>query len=255
MSAPTIPELFVPFVDDPASCAVLTDFDGTLSGVVAEPDDARPLPGVPELLDRLAERYATVGVVSGRPLAFLERHFGPGIELVGLYGIEARRGGVRREHPDAAHWRSVVDEVVELAHRSFPAGVGVEPKGYAMTLHYRQAPEHRAHIEQWAEEQAAHTGLVVAASRQSVELNLPIDVDKGHAVTDLAGDRAHVCFLGDDRADLEAFHALAALRRAGRHTVAVAVESDETPHELIEAADLTLGGPEDVRHLLEALAG
>ena len=154
-----------------------------------------------------------------------------------------------------AAWRPVVDEVVARARRDLPAAVGIEPKGLALTLHYRQAPEHRAAIEGWAEDQAARTGLVVAESRRSVELNLPIEVDKGSVVTQLAGAAGQVCFLGDDLADLAGFEALAALRGAGRRTVAVAVESSETPDELLAAADLVLGGPHEVVELLRALAG
>lgn len=250
-----LPDAFAPFVADPTRSAVLTDFDGTLASVVAEPAAARPLPGVPGLLDALAGRYGVVGVISGRPLAFLEEHLGHRVDLVGLYGLEERLDGARREHPEVAAWRPVVDEVVARARRDLPTGVGVEPKGLALTLHYRQAPEHREVIERWAVGEAARTGLVVAESRRSVELNLPIDVGKGRAVTRLAGAADQVCFLGDDIADLAGFAALAALRAAGRRTVAVAVESDESPDELLAAADLVLTGPHEVVELLRALAG
>ena len=52
------------------------DFDGTLSPIVADPADARPLTGAPELLAELARSFAVVAVVSGRPAAFLVRPLG-----------------------------------------------------------------------------------------------------------------------------------------------------------------------------------
>jgi trehalose 6-phosphate phosphatase len=47
--------------------ALCLDFDGTLSPIVPDPDAARPLKGVVELLGRLAARYTAVALVSGRP--------------------------------------------------------------------------------------------------------------------------------------------------------------------------------------------
>ena len=63
---------------------------GTLSAIVNDPVAARPLPGVPDLLARLAARFGLVAVVSGRPTAFLAEvlQSPPGVTLVGLYGLE-----------------------------------------------------------------------------------------------------------------------------------------------------------------------
>ena len=52
---------------------MFVDFDGTLAPIVEIPDQARPCRERPELLARLAVRYARVAVVSGRPVAFLAR--------------------------------------------------------------------------------------------------------------------------------------------------------------------------------------
>ncbi len=60
----------------PEAAAILTDFDGTLAAIVDDPAAARPLDGVPALLDELADRYALVAVLSGRPVAFLQQLLG-----------------------------------------------------------------------------------------------------------------------------------------------------------------------------------
>ena len=49
----------------PERAALLTDFDGTLSEIVADPATARPVPGVVEVLGRLTDRLGLVGVVHG----------------------------------------------------------------------------------------------------------------------------------------------------------------------------------------------
>ena len=73
----------------PGDAAVLCDFDGTLAPIVAEPETARPLPGVTDVLAVLAARYRLVAVASGRPAAFLVEHLDvPGLERWGSYGLE-----------------------------------------------------------------------------------------------------------------------------------------------------------------------
>ena len=42
-----------------------------------------------------AERYAVVGVLSGRPVAFLQEWLPSSVLLSGLYGLEVVRAGVR----------------------------------------------------------------------------------------------------------------------------------------------------------------
>ncbi|MGH9304030.1 MAG: trehalose-phosphatase, partial [Acidimicrobiales bacterium] len=77
---------------DPAATALLTDFDGTLSPIVVEPDSAYPLPGAVEALESLSAQLGAVAVVSGRPASFLVDHLGlstdSAIDLFGLHGVE-----------------------------------------------------------------------------------------------------------------------------------------------------------------------
>ncbi|HSS11457.1 MAG TPA: hypothetical protein VLL25_16350, partial [Acidimicrobiales bacterium] len=87
-----------------------------------------------------------------------------------------------------------------------------------------------------------------------VELRPPVEADKGTVVEELASGLDAVCFIGDDRGDLPAFAALARLAAEGRDTLAIAVNSDEAPTELLAAADVVVDGPSGVLDLLEALA-
>ena len=54
--------------------ALCLDFDGTLSPIVDDPEAARPLEGIVELLEPLADRFAAVALISGRPADFLAEH-------------------------------------------------------------------------------------------------------------------------------------------------------------------------------------
>ena len=75
MSACTsVPEQAAQLVERAQKVALCLDFDGTLSPIVEDPQAARPLPGIVELLGPLAERFAAVALVQGRPAAYLAEH-------------------------------------------------------------------------------------------------------------------------------------------------------------------------------------
>lgn len=239
--------------DDPGSSVILCDFDGTLSPIVDDPARARPLAGVPELLASLADRYRTVGVVSGRPVEFLARFFAPSVALAGLYGLEVEHAGRRVESADAEQWRAVIDAVARAAVADGPAGVAVEPKGLSITLHYRTRPDLAEAVATWAADQAARHGLDARPARMSVELHPPVPVDKGTAATNLSAGARHACFVGDDLGDIAAFAALDRLAAEGLTVLRVAVASTEAPDALLERADLVVDGPPGVRAFLQDL--
>src|SRR4051794_15069652 len=155
------PELLDAIKERAPRAAILSDFDGTLSHIVDEPDAARPLDGVPGLLDELAERYAVVGVLSGRPVKFLEQFLPRTLVLSGLYGLEILRDGVRSDHPTGGSWREAIDDVATLARAARLDGLRVENKGLSLTLHYRGHPELEDDVRALAERQAARSGLEV----------------------------------------------------------------------------------------------
>jgi trehalose 6-phosphate phosphatase len=248
-----LPDIFLPLVRDPDHSALCLDFDGTLSPIVEDPTGARPLPGVPELLGRLAARFALVAVVSGRPIDFLERalHAPPGVRLIGLYGL----GHVG---PDASQWGATIAAAVAEARTEAPDGVYVEPKGLTVTLHWRHAPEAGPWAEAFAAGQAELRGLRVFPGRLSLELRPPLEVDKGTVVASLIagmtdGVRALAVF-GDDLGDLPAFAAASALTADGVSVVRVAVVDEESAPEVAAQADLEVEGPAGAQALLEQLA-
>ncbi|HEY8057872.1 MAG TPA: trehalose-phosphatase [Acidimicrobiales bacterium] len=250
----TVAERLTLFRADPAAVAVVLDYDGTLSPIVADAAAALPQDGVPELLARLRDRLGLVAVVSGRPIDFLAPLLPPGLVLAGLYGLELAVDDQRLDHPQSGNWREVVDDVAGRAEVRGPAGVVVERKGLSLTLHYRTAPDQEAATAAYAAEEAHRSGLVARPARMSWELHPPIEVDKGTAVLDLADDFAAVAFAGDDVGDLPGFDALDELAERGVATLRIAVDSPEAPSELLERGDVVVDGPAGLVTLLESLA-
>jgi trehalose 6-phosphate phosphatase len=256
-----LPALLQPLADEPARSALFLDFDGTLAGIVKDPREARPLPGVPDLLAELAVPFALVAVISGRPTAFLAEilHAPPGVTLAGLYGLErALRGSAHQA------WTAVIDEVVAEAEATAPPGVYVEPKGLTVTLHWRRAPEHQDWVLAFVARQHAARGLMVVQGRHERELRPPLDVDKGTVVRSLVAEHdagaeppVAAAAFGDDVGDLPAFAALHALRvPAGplRVAVCVAAVDSESPAAVADAADLSVPGAAGAVALLRAVA-
>ena len=255
----------------PAATLLATDFDGTLSLIVDDPDAAVPLPGAAQVLQSLAGSLGELAVVSGRPVEFLvDRLSGqlsaagqtsadqtaagqsaadkPGLPdsltLVGLYGLQQIRHGVRSDHPEAVAWPERVAALAAAAETNGPAGMRVELKGLSITLHYRGQPQLLDQVEQYALELAATSGLVARTARMSVELHPPIDVDKGTVLLSLAQPLAGpVLFLGDDVGDLPAFDALDTLSASGLQVFKILAQSEESDDELLRRADLILDGP------------
>jgi trehalose 6-phosphate phosphatase len=247
-----------PLLVDPRATAVVADYDGTLSPIVEDPDEARPVEGTVEVLARLAGVFGVVAVVSGRRLEFLRRQLHgtpPTVRMFGLYGLESSGPGGTAVDPEARSWVPVVDEVARRLASAAPPGVRVEDKELGVTVHWREAPEAASWVASAVHREAERSGLRSQPAKMALELRLPLDVDKGTALRTLVAGCTAACYLGDDTGDLPAFAALTELAAArGMATVSVAVVGTETAPEVIEAADVTVDGPDDALVLLRRLA-
>jgi trehalose 6-phosphate phosphatase len=239
--------------EDPHRTALFVDFDGTLSEIVERAEDARPVPGATDVLERLAARLGRAGIVSGRPVAFLAQQVPvPGLVFAGLYGMEHWIDGTRSIDPRVAPYLDAVAAVVDELTQHLPADL-VEPKaGVSVTLHWRPAPDRADELVAVADELAARHRLAVLRTRCAVEIRPPVAIDKGVAVEALVDGYDVAAFGGDDAGDVPAFRALK--RNARRRSVCIGVRSGEMPDEVAAAADLLVEGPAGVVALLGRVA-
>ncbi|NLV56423.1 MAG: trehalose-phosphatase [Acidimicrobiales bacterium] len=238
-----------------ADAAILTDFDGTLAPIVDEPAAARPLPGAVPALSELAARARIVGVVSGRPVAFIAGHVpDPRIHLSGLYGLERRDAGVVASDPEAERWAAPIAAAATELREALPDGVEVEAKRASVTVHFRRHPDREAAVLAAVADVAGRHGLVTRPARRAAEVHPPVPVDKGTVVEELASGGRAACFLGDDVGDLPAFDALDRLAGKGLLAVRVAVRSPEVSEELVDRADVVVDGPAGAVDWLRGLA-
>ena len=241
------------------------DFDGTVSPIVQDPAAASIHPVARAALARLRQMLACVALLSGRQVDDLRARVGlDGIVYIGEHGAEWLTDSTRWVMPEATAASQAIALLADEARERFAAlGVLVEAKRFSLSLHYRTAPAPeivRQQLEDWVNQRVAHTFpslLTVTRGRMLVEVRPRNEVSKGQAIQDLVRrfSLRSLVFFGDDRTDLDAMHAVRALRAAGQFTgVAVGVASAEAPTELTEIADLLLPGVDAVADCLMSLA-
>jgi trehalose-phosphatase len=257
--------LLAPLRQRPERSAILTDVDGTIAPIVADPAEAAVPTGTRELLRALAARYALVGCLSGRRALDARRVVGlDELAYSGNHGFELLLPGDTEVRPDPSldgHEEDAPRFVGGLDRSELDrVGIRTEDKGAIVALHWRGAPNEAA-AESLAQEIASEAewdDLVPHRGRKVLEIRPNVPISKGIAVAALIPARPidHALYGGDDRTDVDAFAALRTLQEDDEleTAVCVAVASDESPPQVSETADITVAGPEGFARVLEALA-
>jgi trehalose-phosphatase len=263
-TASQLAELIAPLRERPGASAVLSDIDGTLAPIVQDPAAAAIPDEARKVLAELAERYAVVGCLSGRPAAEARRIVGlDQLSYAGNHGFELLAPGAKEPVLDEAV-RGREDRAREFAESLDAAwleGVGVrlEDKGPIQAFHWRGAPGEAAARMRAQEVAALAQGrdLVPRWGRKVLEVRPVAGIDKGSASVRLLREHSlrNGFYGGDDVTDLDAFRALAWMRGSGRldAAVCVGIASDEGPAEISERADVVVASPQEYLEVLRAL--
>ena len=209
-----------PLLDD--ACALFLDVDGTLIEFADDPEAVTLLPEVREAIGRISDRLdGAVALISGRPLAQLDRLFAPlHLPAAGLHGHQVRglggdthavdgRTGSATDS-DTSEWlHAVHQQAMRFAHGH--PGVLVEDKGRSLALHWRGAPHAANEVRAFAERHiGGHSGYRLQPGDHVVEF-IPEGSDKGRAIRQLMQQlpfRGRIpVFLGDDLTDEYGFDA------------------------------------------------
>ncbi len=201
--------------------ALFLDIDGTLLDIARTPDAVVVPSELKESLRKLCgELGGAFAFVSGRPLSEIDRLFAPlSTAAIGCHGAEVRGpdGQVRILAPP-------MPDAVRKLFQSLAArhpGVLLEDKVYALTLHYRLAPEARDSLMAGLAEE---TQLLASANIALIEGKAVIDarpagIDKGVGLRELMTQNPfrgrRVLFGGDDVTDLDVFQILPEIGGAG----------------------------------------
>lgn len=201
--------------------ALLLDVDGTLIDIGNTPADVYVPLDLLASLGRLIELTGgAVALVSGRPIADLDRLFSPlRLPAIGGHGAEMRLNGgtpQRAAEPLPAALRK------RLASAATPAsGILIEDKGYSLALHYRAAPHEKGRLSRHIAESVAEfpdEPVEVLPGKAMLEVKRP-GVNKGEGVRELMKHppfhNRRPIFIGDDVTDESVFTLLPALGGEG----------------------------------------
>ncbi len=229
----------------PRDVMLVTDFDGTLSEIVADPVKAIIVPGSLEALRRLARNLRRVAVLSSRSSEDIKRLVPiEGVELVGDSGLG----------PISADERERLDRFNVDAGRvlnRFP-GVWLEVKAGATAIHHRNSTASREELMATLQPLIANTRLYAQPGRRVIEV-IPRERPKGdmlEALIEMRQPLGMIC-IGDDENDRPMFELVSSLHLPH---LTVGVASPEAADDLFAACDLVLSDPYEVSRLLTMLA-
>ena len=239
---------------------LLFDYDGTLSPIVARPEDAlMPVDVRRSLAGLIGHPRYTVGIVSGRSLEDLAKLVAvPGIIHAGNHGMEIRGPGLDFTHEGAVAGREVLDNVRGLLDGGLSEvpGVLVEDKGLTLTVHYRATPESLVPqvdliVSDTTRSFVERGDLRLTRGKMVIEVRPNIAWDKGKAIEKIraeSGESAYPVYFGDDRTDEDGFRVVQAVgglavfvgeSREGT----VAMHQLDSPKEVAETLRLLLEEP------------
>ncbi|MES1240255.1 MAG: trehalose-phosphatase [Acidobacteriota bacterium] len=229
--------------------AVFLDYDGTLSPIAPRPELATLPEETRAVLRRLASRHP-VAILSGRGRENVAALVGiEGIACAGSHGYDIAGPGFRHEAGQGIP--ETIDRAAAELNRALAGldGVIVEPKRFAISIHFRLAGDDDLPAIERAVDEAAsrHPGLRKGHGKKLFELRPDLDWDKGKALLwlmealKLDPARTVPIYLGDDLTDEDAFR-----------VVEIGILVTEEPRETL--ASYSLRDPDEVRRFLSWLA-
>jgi len=232
--------------------AVFLDYDGTLTPIVSQPENAWLSDSMRQTLQELAAQ-TPVAILSGRDLDDVRQRAGiDDIVYAGSHGFDiAGPHGLRRQM--ATEFLPKLDTVENELHKRLDgiSGALVERKRFSIAAHYRNVKEEDIpRVKRAVAEAAArHRELRRIDGKKVYELLPDIEWDKGKAVLwllealGLDRENSRSIYIGDDVTDEDAFRALE------RRGIGILVSEESQP----TAARYSLGEPAEVERFLRLL--
>ena len=232
--------------------AVFLDYDGTLTPIVSQPENAWLSDSMRQTLQELAAQ-TPVAILSGRDLDDVRQRAGiDDIVYAGSHGFDiAGPHGLRRQM--ATEFLPKLDTVENELHKRLDgiSGALVERKRFSIAAHYRNVKEEDIpRVKRAVAEAAArHRELRRIDGKKVYELLPDVECDKGKAVLwllealGLDRENSRSIYIGDDVTDEDPFRAL---EQCG---IGIVVGEQSQP----TAARYSLRDPAEVERFLRAL--
>lgn len=217
------------------------DYDGTLVGIVPNPEDAKADTDLVDLLSDLSKKFETY-IVTGRSLDEMFGFLGRNLNFIALHGaLSYRNGDVTPIVDNFQHYEKLCDQIYEknLSLREKFPGLRMYNKRGNVLFHLGlmrgdQKPELLDIVSKLADENS----MDIYHGKNIVELRIP-GINKGIAINRFAKGRPSI-ILGDDATDEDAF-------LANPEAITVHIGSGPT------AARYVLGTTTEARNLIRSV--
>lgn len=244
----------------PPKTAILSDIDGTLHPIIDRPEIVQFYDYTPTILEGLAEKYALVGLITGRSMSSaLQIIKARGIVYLANHGMEICRDQERKLADGLEEYVPKIRSALDLINQSSIAqepGIFIEDKDVSVAVHFRQAPDKANEVDVLLQSLSDDMGLKVVKGRKVRELHPPVTIDKGTAIERLLYNQGIniAMYIGDDLSDIQAFKALKQIQWPKFQSVTIGVRSAEVPQlETEESIDYLIDSVDDSIELLKML--
>ncbi|GIL70285.1 hypothetical protein Vretimale_3424 [Volvox reticuliferus] len=234
-------ELFKAAVDG-KRLAVFLDYDGTLTPIVSNPDDAKMSEEMRNVVRAVARAFPTA-IISGRGREKVEAFVqlkelfyagSHGMDIAGPRVVNGSSNGgscngrtsgeFQAAFQPAAHFRPLIDDIFEQLKRRLKdvPGSSVEHNNFCVSAHFRNCPgEAWQDVISTVEDVVSeHEDLRMTRGRKVVEIRPKVDWHKGTALSHLVealglSQQPDVVaiYVGDDHTDEDAFRTLEETRQ------------------------------------------
>lgn len=199
--------------------SLFLDYDGTLTPIVSNPDDALLSEENKEIITRLSQNIP-VSIISGRDRKDLWSKVRiDSVYYAGSHGFDIKGpDNLEMQHESKHEVIPSLDEAEKNLKETLKniTGVKVERKKYAIAVHYRNVEEKDIPFvkETVFEELNQHEGLKKGLGKKIIELKPNLDWHKGRALDwllenlDWNPKQYYPVFIGDDITDEDGFEAI-----------------------------------------------
>ena len=203
--------------------ALFLDFDGTLVSLAPQPEAVIVPPDLPPLLAHLhAAAEGAVAIVSGRPIAEIDRFLAPiRLPASGAHGAEYRDTATAETQVVGAQLsdplRAQIQAIVGALQARWP-GLRSEDKGTSFAVHYRHAPDAEGDLRAALDAISFGDQWQILSGHRVFEIKAR-GWNKGTAIKRMMAGTAFVgrrpIVIGDDRTDLDGMAAAVAIGGGG----------------------------------------